>query len=159
MNKKLQNIIQTQSPEIVKIQKHVYLGNIKSAINSYIISKYNITAILNVSSFDLKINLPNIKINYLHIPFKDSQEEYIINYIPRAVGFIIDCVNSSQNILVHCIQGISRSPSIVIAYLMISCGQSLYDAYHYVKQNRPIINPNSSFMEGLSELETIVGKS
>jgi protein-tyrosine phosphatase len=54
---------------------------------------------------------------------------------------------------VHCIEGKSRSPSIVIAYLMDSQGLSLLKSYQYVKYLSFITQPNSNFLDQLAECE------
>ena len=44
------------------------------------------------------------------------------------------------NVLVHCIAGVSRSATIVMAYLMKSQGMTLQQAHRLVKSKRPIVN-------------------
>ncbi|PHT62067.1 Protein-tyrosine-phosphatase MKP1 [Capsicum annuum] len=48
-------------------------------------------------------------------------------------------------VFVHCYQGISRSTSLVIGYLMWREGQSFDDAFEYVKAVRGIADPNIGF--------------
>lgn len=61
--------------------------------------------------------------------------------------------------LVHCLAGISRSPTICIAYLMYSQNLSLDQAYDLVKQRRRLISPNLNFMRQLFEYEhTLVSR-
>ena len=50
--------------------------------------------------------------------------------------------------------GISRSPTIVIAYLMKKLNLKLVDAYEKVREKRPIIAPNIVFMNQLMDYET-----
>lgn len=56
--------------------------------------------------------------------------------------------------LVHCQAGISRSPTIVIAYLMKKFNLKLDDAYSQVRSKRPIISPNLVFYSQLMDYES-----
>ena len=49
-------------------------------------------------------------------------------------------------VFVHCYAGVSRSPTVCIAYLMKLHQWSLSQAYDYVKSRRPHISPNLHFM-------------
>jgi len=56
-------------------------------------------------------------------------------------------------VLVHCIAGVSRSSTVVIAHLMRDRGMSLLDAASLVKQRRKVVLPNVGFFRVLMELE------
>ena len=55
--------------------------------------------------------------------------------------------------LVHCQAGISRSPTIVIAYLMKKHNLKFNEAYNKVRDLRPIIAPNLIFMSQLMDYD------
>lgn len=48
--------------------------------------------------------------------------------------------------LVHCYVGVSRSATIVIAYLMQMYNYSLQGALTFLTSRRPHINPNPGFL-------------
>lgn len=60
---------------------------------------------------------------------------------------------NNSKVLVHCQAGVSRSPTIVIAYLMRQFGISMNDAYNKVLQMRPIIAPNIAYYSQLMDFD------
>lgn len=60
---------------------------------------------------------------------------------------------NNKRVLVHCIQGISRSVSMVIAYLIAKENMSLRDAYALVKAQRKLARPNKGFLKQLIDFE------
>lgn len=79
------------------------------------------------------------------IPIDDHADVNIKQYFPEIFAFINAGVT-----LVHCVMGISRSATAVIAYL-IHGGMHIDTAFKYVKDRRPIINPNYGFIGQLIE--------
>jgi len=61
--------------------------------------------------------------------------------------------------LVHCAAGISRSSTIVIAYLMQAMQFSLTEAFKYVREKRPIISPNDGFSRQLQVYQDILSSN
>jgi dual specificity phosphatase 12 len=70
-------------------------------------------------------------------------------YFENAIAFIDKALSTSYGkILVHCFAGVSRSASIVIAYLQKKNPESkLKDILAYVRSIRAIVNPNPGFLE------------
>lgn len=61
--------------------------------------------------------------------------------------------SSRKKVLVHCRLGVSRSASVVLAYLLKTTNQTLKEVFQFVKHKRPIIKPNPSFIKQLMYLE------
>lgn len=55
-------------------------------------------------------------IEYLELKIDDSPDENISIYFDKVFAFFTK--NSETNVLIHCVSGISRSATFVIAYLM-----------------------------------------
>lgn len=55
-------------------------------------------------------------------------------------------------VFVHCAMGLSRSSTLVLAYLIIHENMTLVDAIKAVSANRHI-SPNNGFLEQLRELD------
>jgi len=66
---------------------------------------------------------------YKRISVQDSGEENIEDYFPEAVSFILTHIGPNQRVLVHCEEGQSRSPTIVIAWMMKHLNITLKEAY------------------------------
>lgn len=107
------------------------------------------------------VNLRRVPIIYppkvrvaINVPIAD---EFPFPGIPwlHTVADLVNQLRDQHNLctLVHCAAGISRSPMVVLGYLMKHGGLSLEQAYDHVGRERPKINPNYFFREGLKEFE------
>ena len=63
---------------------------------------------------------------------------------------------SGDVILIHCKFGISRSVSLVIAYLIKYFGYTVQKALNYIQVRRNTIKPNKGFLDQLAEYEKLV---
>ena len=60
-------------------------------------------------------------------------------------------LNKNGNILIHCYLGMSRSASLVAFYLMKEKYWDYDRCYEYMKERRPIVDPNYGFVEQLRQ--------
>jgi protein-tyrosine phosphatase len=99
----------------------------------------NITHV--VSIIDRKLSTAAIVYNniiHLHISLSDDENEPIGKYFQECVVFIKTALESSGAVYVHCFAGISRSPTIVAAYLITSMRISAKDALEIIRKERPV---------------------
>lgn len=59
-------------------------------------------------------------------------------------------------VILHCFVGASRSPALLVAYLMIDKDMSLLDAYNMVRRKRHIVQPNQGFRLQLAKYELML---
>lgn len=89
---------------------------------------------------------------HLRFSVADAETASLVDIIPMTTAFINKCRKNGGKVLVHCSAGISRSSSIIIAYLIQTKQMSLKDAYLYVKERRSVIGPNIGFMRQLNQI-------
>lgn len=127
---------------ISKIIDGLYLGDIRCASNLKILKLHKIKYILNVTD-DIPFFFKN-NFEYARIPIKDKPEVDVSVFFNHSSSYIENRIRDG-NIFIHCYAGISRSSSIVIAYLIIKKKYSYKDAYNLVKSKRPCVRPNKGF--------------
>ena len=93
------------------------------------------------------------KIKYYHVDVGDTASDNILKFFVGACDFIEEARKSDKCVLVHCTMGMSRSCTIVLAYLIRHQGMSLAQALIHVKDRRPVTSPNPGFMSQLVEFE------
>jgi protein-tyrosine phosphatase len=146
--------IPLQRPNPDFIINGLYLGSRENAYTPKIISRYRITHVLSVCmvddmSFHKAQFAHNVKLKV--IPILDEENVNIKYYFHRAIDFINEGIDAGGNVLVHCVWGMSRSATIVMAYLMNRCGVDFPEAYNFVRISRPIVSPNKGFIRQLME--------
>lgn len=137
------------------IENELFLGDINDANNNEFLTLNKITAIICVAEHAVIRNInPNIKI--YHYDLSDDSSCNIVDYFNQ----IFKLIEKEDVVLINCIAGISRSATVVLAYLMKYFGVSLKEAYTGLLSKRRIICPNKHFMECLLKYEhEIYGKN
>ncbi len=107
----------------------------------------------------------------------DEYERYKISPLPAVewhrfiiddddaepIGFMFETVHSiirsalmrGKRVLIHCAAGVSRSPTLVAAFLMLEKSWSRKQAIEWIIRRRIFICPNDGFMRQLKDLEDI----
>lgn len=103
-------------------------------------------------------------------PIVDYPNADISQYFKRTFSIMLHALLQGQHVIVHCRAGISRSVTIVVAFfLQCFCNQTenifvlpyiqkkkmnwTLSILDFVRQSRPIAEPNSGFMHQLYRLE------
>lgn len=135
--------------QITEILPGLYLGNYIGALNKNLLKQLGIKHIIQVLSLKYPNPYPN-EFQYHNFAIPDLPNYNILPICEKARILIEDYLARGEPVFVHCFQGVSRSTSVIIYYLMVNYKISLHDAYNFVKNKRPIINPNNGFMKQLS---------
>ncbi|KAL9226388.1 hypothetical protein vseg_002207 [Gypsophila vaccaria] len=130
--------------ECSRILDHIYLGSEMVAKNREVLRQNGVTHVLNCVGFVCPEYFKG-DVVYKTLWLQDSPSEDITSILYDVFDYFEDVREQGGRVLVHCCQGVSRSTSLVIAYLMWKKGQSFEDAFQYVKAAREVTNPNMGF--------------
>ncbi|CAF1278237.1 unnamed protein product [Adineta steineri] len=139
------------NPSLV-IDEFLYHGTINHARNMKLLRDLNIRHIINTCHVPLEEEIIK-KSNVLWIDMQDEEDVDINQYFEKTNDFLLSCKEKKEKVLVHCQMGISRSSSIVLAYLMKYHHDTLMKAYDFLLDRRPISCPNPSFLLQLIRYE------
>lgn len=151
-------------PDYSLIKNGIFIGNAYSVVGNYatkdedILAERNIQVVISALTEEeyedymiAKQDFPGIEWHRLVID--DDKDERISQYFFDVHGIINNAVQLNKNVIVHCAAGMSRSPSLVIAYLMIENRWRYEEALKFVKKRREIVEPNIGFAKQLKALE------
>ena len=144
------NIMKTDNKP-VKILDKLYIGSVGAANNKDELKNIGITHIVTAAS-TLKCLYPE-DFTYLKLDVLDSPEVKIKDYFHKTGEFINEAIEKYGGVFVHCHAGISRSSTIIMAYMISHKGYSFSDALKHCKSQREKINPNEGFRKQLEEHE------
>jgi len=75
----------------------------------------------------------------------DVPWENMIRHFTDSSRFIRNALKCGGVVFVHCYGGVSRSATLVIAFLMQEFNMCMFDAMSFVKSKRPVVFPNPGF--------------
>jgi protein-tyrosine phosphatase len=117
--------------------------------------KHNFTHVLSIIDSPLELTGFITKV----VDIKDKHDSNIEEHFDSCTEFIHSALKEGGKIYVHCKMGISRSSTIVIAYIMQHgtpenpYSHTFEEAKNFVASKRPIICPNLGFCDALQNLE------
>ncbi|XP_034532912.1 dual specificity protein phosphatase 22-B-like [Notolabrus celidotus] len=135
---------------INKVLPDLYLGNLKDARDRELLAKHNITHILSIHDTAAPI-LEDM--TYLCISAADHSKQNLIQFFRDSIMFIHESRLKGEGCLVHCVAGVSRSVTLVVAYIMTLTGRGWVDSLAAVRAARPCAGPNLGFLRQLEEFE------
>ena len=139
-----------------KILDNLYLGCIDCARNP-ILPDF-IQCLVNASN--LKLTPESKRIKYFDVNVWDDESQQINDFFVQSSDFIESAIGENKSVQVSCAAGVSRSTTLVLAYMILKLKMTLRSAYLHVVQRRSIVYPNSGFVRQLLQLEIdTLGKS
>uniref|UniRef100_A0A8D0H0J9 Dual specificity protein phosphatase n=1 Tax=Sphenodon punctatus TaxID=8508 RepID=A0A8D0H0J9_SPHPU len=140
-----------------EVWPNLFLGDQATAANRYGLWKMGITHVLNAAHGTMFCqgchDFYGTTIDYHGVPAYDLPDFNISQFFFSAAEYIHKALSTpGAKILIHCVVGISRSASLVLAYLMIHHHLSLVKAIQTVKEHR-WISPNRGFLKQLRNLD------
>lgn len=133
-----------------EILPRLYLGDIFTIRNRDEFAKLGITHIITIDLEALRINDSAVRQKQLFINAMDHTRQDILSHFNRASEFIETALSELENkVYVHCVAGISRSASIVIAFVMKSRKITFMEAFNLVHEKRQVVKPNEGFIQQL----------
>jgi protein-tyrosine phosphatase len=126
----------------------LYVSGDSVAERELLLCENNIDFIVNCT-----IGFPNLfeekGITYHRVPILDVKGADLTKHLPDAMNFINFARSHGRSVLIHCMWGMSRAPSVAIAYLIQQEKMNLADSIKQIATVRSNTRPNPSFIRQL----------
>ncbi len=109
----------------------------------------NISRILSLGTYK---KVHEASIAYLQVPLLDDEVSSLLDHVEKCIDFI-NKRPPKTGILIHCRAGVSRSPSVMIAWLISQRKMTFLEAFELVERKRPCVSPNPLFIEQLQTFQ------
>uniref|UniRef100_A0A670ZSU5 Dual specificity protein phosphatase n=1 Tax=Pseudonaja textilis TaxID=8673 RepID=A0A670ZSU5_PSETE len=161
----LQRLLWTPVPcrgNVNEVWPNLYIGDLHFITQLDIIislRRMGITHIVNAAAGRFHIDTGakfyrDLPVDYYGVEADDDPKFDLSIYFYPTAKYIRAALNSprGKQILVHCAMGISRSATLVLAFLMIYENKNLVEALKLVREHRGVC-PNTGFLSQLRELD------
>ncbi|XP_035661241.1 dual specificity protein phosphatase 7-like isoform X7 [Branchiostoma floridae] len=132
---------------------NIYIGDQSSASDVLTLHVQGVTHVLNAAKG--KGGGDNVSmyqaygIHFMGVTASDQESYDITPHFEESAKFISDGCGKGK-VLVHCAVGFSRSPTLVVAYLMLYHRMSAQEALRTIRAKR-MIGPNRGFLRQLAD--------
>lgn len=146
--------LQINNENLNEVYPRIYVGNLSTSLNKDLLKEKGITHVI-IALTGLPPPFPE-DFKYLTLPAIDTKSFDLSQHFDNSNLFISNALKSDplNKIYVHCVCGVSRSVSIVCAYLIQEHGLTPFEAIKKIKSQRNCANPNDGFVAQLETYQT-----
>ncbi|KAL6036225.1 hypothetical protein STEG23_023961 [Scotinomys teguina] len=143
---------------INEVWPNLFLGDACAARDKSRLIQLGITHVVNVAAGKFQVDTGarfyrGMPLEYYGIEADDNPFFDLSVYFLPVARYIREALSTPRSrVLVHCAMGVSRSATVVLAFLMICENMTLVDAIQTVQAHRDIC-PNSGFLRQLQVLD------
>lgn len=142
--------VPTQDECVHRILGNIYLGSDES--RKYI-EKLNIDRVIEIGEKEELLSYEPVNIDKLSIVLSDNRRADITDHIDKVCQYI---EKNENNVLIHCKMGVSRSVSLLIAYLIVNKNYTYEEGVKLIsdiRKNKMYTRPNVGFQKILKKLK------
>ena len=134
----------------------LFLGDHGASVGYAVLVQLGITHVLNVKGGH-RVPPPPYReqLAITSVPLSDFGDDDLKSRLPECFAVLEACRAAGGRCLVHCSQGVNRSASVVLAWLMSSARTrwSLAEAWSHVKSRRLVVSPHHLYFAQLQAIE------
>ncbi|KAM7370716.1 hypothetical protein PAMP_010241 [Pampus punctatissimus] len=135
-----------------EVWPNLFIGDMSVANDRFSLWKLGITHVLNAAHGRMYCqgshDFYGSAVDYYGVPADDSPSFDLSRYFFPSAEYIQNALDSAgARVFVHCAVGVSRSASLVLAYLMIHHHYTLLEAINKVKEHRAVAQTKSSLLK------------
>ncbi|KAL3073079.1 hypothetical protein niasHT_035355 [Heterodera trifolii] len=128
----------------------LFVGGLREAMNVPLLSENGISAVVSVRGLSPECHFgPGIAL--LRLTLSDSPGENIFQHFPAVNSFVHGHRLENENVLIHCLAGVSRSVCLCLAYLMTVTNLDYPNALDFVCRRHFGAKPNFGFKMQLTK--------
>ncbi|XP_071533722.1 dual specificity protein phosphatase 18-like [Panulirus ornatus] len=136
--------------QVSLIMEGLYLSGAR-AVRQARLTELGVTCVIN-STVELPV-VPLDGMEVIPVRVHDAPTSDLAAHLDTISDRIEDERSRGGRVLVHCVAGVSRSPALVLAYLIKYADMSLRQAFLHVRSVRSNVRPNAGFFAQLIEFE------
>ncbi|KAF8126037.1 phosphotyrosine protein [Boletus edulis] len=147
-------------PSASEIIPRLYVSDLAFAENPAALASLGITHVLSAMRGYVAHPPFHPPLHRAQFALDDLPFSELVAHLPHTTAFLRGALmDPNARVLVHCVEGVSRSTSVVAAYLIAEFGWTTAQAVQFVKSRRRAAEPNFGFVKQLQEYAESLGRS
>eukprot|EP00667_Euglena_gracilis_P006763 EG_transcript_6825 len=138
-----------------QILDFLFIGSLRTAQEQRVYDDLQINRVITCG-LGMSITLGE-GMDQLLLALADTVDANLSGHLQKGIDYIADAKAKNEKVLVHCFAGLSRSASLVCAYLMRENRWTFEQSLDFVRAARPNVCPNEGFVKQLQLFEKQLG--